>query len=351
MEPQKNHVTASVNIQKNDDTVGLVLELPQNFMQLAVHAQAEEPESMKEAEYVVIMDAICHVEFAKAAMQKLTKPKWTSVLRSLERLRSLPSVLGILRSLLSLQGLWAVMNVTRFQFLIEMATKHSEAVCSYLHAVFDRWNTVLQPVKHLKAASDPKSVEALAGLWPASNLRDREQLDKLFLRHDFFPSIKHPQNRAALRQELLSLDGRVLTFATLSTELRLLNEAAKCEVLPDMDRLGKSQAFDPEYWKEWVARFAALCRKVPKGSSDRKEKKSRNVYQSKDVFFTTCRWCHDTSLRQGIWRFQGDLTPFFAAPATQSPDIPDPRDLPLQGLIFDFLRCFFTAREQQTGLK
>src|SRR2546421_12140785 len=154
------------------------------------------------------------------------------------------------------------MNVVEFQSLVDMATKHEEAVSCYLKIILERWTLILRPVKHLDVISDPASVEALAGLWPASNTRDRQRVDKLFSRHDFFPSIQVPQSRAALRQELLSLDGRVLTLSMLLKELRLLRQASNIKSSLNVERSEESHTFDPTYWSKWAARFAALCSTV-----------------------------------------------------------------------------------------
>lgn len=348
MENNGHHVTASVEVYKKQNTLSLVLELPQDFVRLAVDAHEDDVPNRREKndpEHAVIMDAIRDADFAEAAIQRLSRNKWASVLQSLKRLKALPSVLGLLTSLLSLEALWAVMSVSDFQFIVEMATKHEQVVSCYLRNILNRWSTILDPVKQLDFMPDPKSVEALAGLWPRANLRDRQRVDALFSRKDFLPSLKNPQNRATLRRELNSLDGRVLTLSMLLTELRLLKKAAACKTLPAIERSNEPQALHPQYWEEWAPRFAALCSQVRGDSGTKRtgQSKSRNVYQSKEVFFTSCRWCHDTALRQGIWRFQDDLTPFFIAPATQPPDLPDPQNLPLQGLIFDFLRCFFSA--------
>jgi hypothetical protein len=339
-----NQITASVDVLQKENTVGLVLELPHDFMRLAVSANGEDSSDLQETEHTVVIECIRNINYVRAAIQRLNKQKWALLQRTLDRLRSLPQTLQLLTALLDIQGLWAAINVIRLQFLVDMATRYEDAVNRYLNTMFTRWTLILAPLGHLNMVTDSKSVEALAGLWPHSNLRDRQQVEKLLSQKDFFPQVKDVQSRAALSEALTLLDGRILTFEILlGEELRLLKQAARCVPSAKMKRMDESQSFDPQYWNEWAGRFVTLCGKA---NSFHKGKKaacsgSRNVYQSKEVFFTSCRWCNDTTQHRGIWRFQGDLAPFFATPATQSPDLPDARNLPLQGLVYDFLRCFF----------
>ena len=334
---------APFNVHQGEHTVDLLLELPQDFMRLAVDGREDRGPCVDDSEENVIVDSIREIEFVGAGVQKLTNAKWRVLLRTLKRLQSADTTLQLLIALLDVRGLWAAMTVQRLRLLVDMALQHADPVNRYLQTTLNRWTTILVPVVNLNVVVDAKSVESIAGLWPQSNLKDRQQLDRLCSQRDFFPSLTDSRDRSALRDALLSLDGRVLTFEMLLThELPLLRQAWVC-VPSVITRSDGPRIFNGRYWQEWAPRFDTLCTKLHKSHADKTTRmvSSRNVYQSQQMFFTSCRWCDDVGQRRGLWRFHGDLAPYFISPATQSPDTPDPRDLPLQGLIFDFLRCFF----------
>ena len=120
-------------------------------------------------------------------MQARRRGREALLLRIPERLRTVPVTLKLLISPVRVRGLWAALDLSRLQFLVHRATRYEREVDHHLETMLTRWNSISAPVQqHLALVVDSQSVKALAGVWPQSNMRDRQYVDSLFLRKDFF---------------------------------------------------------------------------------------------------------------------------------------------------------------------
>src|SRR5271156_3539484 len=190
---------ATTVIKRDDGTLNLMLELPNNMMNLTVDDKASNT-----SEANIITKLIHNIDYAKSAICELKRSQWTVLQRSLDQLQKLSGTLKLLQSLLAYRGLWSIITVKKLKFLIEMAADHETLVNSYLQTMLDRWSTIAAAIDTTMHSDmiDASSIRTIAGMWPRANNQDRLALDQHFQAKDFFPSVTDDLHRAKLRAAL-----------------------------------------------------------------------------------------------------------------------------------------------------